>query len=273
MDGMMKRHIITLIALCLGAAAGLLRAQEDRNHSIIRMATRGLEYEIKAGINVGGTSPLPLPREIRDIRSYSPNLCFSIEADVLKWLGSEKKWGVLLGARLENKGMETKARVKNYGMEIIGNTVNPDGTVDYRKTRGNWTGMVKTKYNASFVTIPLLAAYKLSPRVRLHAGPYVSFSTGGTFDGYVYEGYLRENDPTGNKVQFDGDSSAPYDFSDDLRNFQWGMQAGVNWKAFKHLMVSADLTWGLNDIFRSDFQTITFAMYPIYLNIGFGYAF
>lgn len=29
----------------------------------------------------------------------------------------------------------------------------------------------------------------------------------------------------------------------------------------------------LNDIFKNDFNTITFAMYPIYLNIGFGYAF
>ena len=35
----------------------------------------------------------------------------------------------------------------------------------------------------------------------------------------------------------------------------------------------ADLTWGLNDIFKKDFDTISFAMYPIYLNVGFGYAF
>jgi len=30
---------------------------------------------------------------------------------------------------------------------------------------------------------------------------------------------------------------------------------------------------GLNDIFKKDFDTIAFAMYPIYLNVGFGYAF
>lgn len=38
-------------------------------------------------------------------------------------------------------------------------------------------------------------------------------------------------------------------------------------------VANADLTWGLNNIFKNDFHTITFAMYPIYLNIGFGYAF
>jgi len=48
---------------------------------------------------------------------------------------------------------------------------------------------------------------------------------------------------------------------------------GGSWKAYKHLTVHADLTWGLNDIFQKDFKTISFAMYPIYLNLGFGYEF
>ena len=52
-----------------------------------------------------------------------------------------------------------------------------------------------------------------------------------------------------------------------------GLQVGGEWKAYKHLNVHADLTWGLNDIFKKDFKTISFAMYPIYLNVGFGYAF
>ena len=60
---------------------------------------------------------------------------------------------------------------------------------------------------------------------------------------------------------------------DELRRFQWGIQAGGSWKAYKHLTVHADLTWGLNDIFKKDFNTISFAMYPIYLNFGFGYEF
>jgi hypothetical protein len=100
-----------------------------------------------------------------------------------------------------------------------------------------------------------------------------SYLMDGDFSGHVYEGYLRKDDPTGEKVNFNNGAIASYDFSSDLRNFQWGAQLGVDWKAFKHLKVFADLTWGLNDIFQKDFQTISFAMYPIYLNFGFGYAF
>ncbi|MDL2245394.1 PorT family protein, partial [Parabacteroides sp. OttesenSCG-928-J18] len=48
---------------------------------------------------------------------------------------------------------------------------------------------------------------------------------------------------------------------------------GAEWRAFKKFTINTNLTWGLNDVFKRDFKTITFAMYPIYLNAGFGYVF
>ena len=80
---------------------------------------------------------MPLPREIRAIDSYRPTLCVSIEGDNKKWFGESKEWGMMIGLRLENKGMETKATVKNYSMEIIGS--------GGEKLKGNWTGGVQTK--------------------------------------------------------------------------------------------------------------------------------
>lgn len=261
----MKKNILAIGIFILLGATNVLSAQEDRNHGIIWSSLQGLEYEVKAGINIGGTAPLPLPEEIRAIKGYSPNVNLSLEGNVTKWFGKQSKWGIILGLRLENKGMETKARTKNYGMEIIGG--------GGEKLKGNWTGMVKTKFHGSYFSIPLMAAYKVSPRVRFSAGPYISFMTSGDFSGHVYDGYLRKDNSLGDKVKFEGEQVAPYDFSDDLSTFQWGAQAGVDWRAFKHLNIFADITWGLNDIFKKDFNTVTFAMYPIYLNMGFGYAF
>lgn len=261
----MKKNIILLFCLILLGTVTTVQAQQERNHGIIWSSLHGLEYEVQAGINIGGASPLPLPQEIRALTGYSPNVNLSLEGNITKWFDKQKKWGMLLGLRLENKGMEAKARVKNYGMEIIG-----DGG---ERLAGNWTGKVKTKFRASYFTIPVLATYQLSKRVKLNSGPYFSFNTSGDFNGYVSDGYLRKGDPTGTKVEFKDDNTAPYDFSDDLRTFQWGVQAGVNWRAFKRLTVHGDLVWGLNNIFKKDFKTITFNMYPIYLNAGFGYAF
>ena len=173
-----------------------------------------MEYEVKAGVLIGGTSPLPLPVEIRDLSSYNPTLLVSLEGNVLKWLDREKRWGMIVGLRLENKGMKTDARVKNYGMEIIG-----DGG---EMVKGNWTGQVKTKVKNSYLTIPVLAAYKFNSRFRMSLGPYFSYMMEGDFSGEVYDGYLREGNPTGNKVVFEDGKSAPYDFSKNLRRFQWG---------------------------------------------------
>ena len=103
-------------------------------------------------------------------------------------------------------------------MEIIG-----DGG---ERMKGFWTGQVKTKVNNSYLTVPVLAAWRVSPRWKLNAGPYVSYRMEGNFTGDVYDGYLRELDPTGNKVVFEDGKSAPYDFSKDLRRFAWGATAG-----------------------------------------------
>ena len=245
---MKKYHFICIIAVLLAMVTGV-QAQEERNKSLINSYLHGWEYGIKAGFNIGGTSPIPLPKEIRKIDSYAPGIAIAIEGNATKWFDKDKKWGLTLGLRLENKNMTTEATVKNYGMKII----NTNGG----ELAGLWTGGVKTKVKNSYLTIPILANYHISKRWILSAGPYFSYLLEGNFSG----------------VEFTGESIATYDFSNDLRKFQWGLQLGGEWKAFKHLTVHADLTWGLNNIFQKDFDTITFNMYPIYLNLGFGYAF
>lgn len=258
----MKKTIICLLALMVATASF---AQKNRTMTLINAALHGWEYELRAGISIGGTSPLPLPREIRKIDSYDPTLNILLEGNMYKWFDDNKKWGMVTGLRFENKNMETKATVKNYSMEITG--------YDGNHLKGNWTGGVQTTVKSTCLTIPVLAAYAITPRWNVKLGPYFSYVMKHDFSGEVYDGYLREGNPTGDKISFSGNSTASYNFKDDMRNFQWGLQAGADWRAFKHLKVFADLTWGLNDIFKKDFETISFAMYPIYLHVGFGYAF
>ncbi len=259
----MKKYIIAVLTLTFSIM--VVNARPSEHKGLIWSSLHGLDYAFKAGINIGGTSPLPLPEEIRNIESYSPGVAISLEGNVTKWLDIQKKWGISIGIRLDNKHMTTKASVKNYGMEIFNDTGG--------KVEGLWTGGVKTKAKMSLLTIPVLANYRISDRWKVVAGPYFSYMIDGDFSGHVYNGHLRSPDATGSRVNFEGDNIATYDFSDNLRNFQWGMQLGGEWNAYRHLTVHADLTWGLNNIFEKDFKTISFAMYPIYLNFGFGYDF
>lgn len=256
----MKTYRILIVGLAVFLISLSAYAQDDRNPGIIKSALYGLEYEVKAGFSIGGTAPIPLPAEIRGIESYNPTIAIAIEGSATKWFNN--KWGLEVGLRLENKNMKTDAKVKNYNIEMIAK--------DGGQMQGAWTGYVKTKVHNSYLSLPVLASYKLSKRFRVKAGFFVAYMMDGEFSGSAYDGYLRNENPTGEKIYV---TEATYDFSDNLREFSWGPQIGGEWKAFKHLNVYADVTWGVNDIFKKDFDTITFAMYPIYLNLGFGYAF
>ena len=266
----MKRFLI-LLTLALTATASLvaqsaIREAKDTDSNILKAALRGWHMRVGAGFSVGGTSPLPLPAEIRKINGYNPTLCVMIEGAAQRKFTAH--WGAMIGIRFENKGMKTDATVKNYHMEAV-NEAEAGGDAA-GKVIGAWTGKVKTEANNKYLTIPVLATYAINDRWQVQAGPYFSYLINGSFTGKAYDGYIRDQDPTGTKSEI---VSASYDFSSDLRRFQWGLQVGGEFKAYKHLSVSANLTWGLNGIFPSSFQSVTFALYPIYGTLGFNYLF
>lgn len=264
----MKKNLLYTLFVFSSLLISDLHA-ESMGDSIIRKRNKsenatgifsGIENRIKGGLVIGGTAPIPMPLEIQKIKSYNPLLNINLEAEALKMF--DDAWGVSTGVRLDSKGMETKARVKNYNMKMVSED---DGEI-----AGRWTGMVDTKVRNSYLTLPVLAVWKPSPRWAVKLGPYVSYLLDGDFSGSAYDGYLREHTPVGQKIEV---SRATYNFSDDLRAWSWGLQAGGECRLFEHLIVAADFTWGLNSIFKKDFEVITFEMYPIYLALSFGYVF
>lgn len=277
----MKTFLITIISLMTGVSAQATDAttwleptetlaaadrpdtirdsSNDRN--IILAALKGWQVAVGAGLELGGASPVPIPRSIRKINSFNPLLNLYLEGTAYK--SFTPRWGMALGLRFETKGMKTNANVKNYHMAIIED--------DGGHMEGGWNGPVITKYRATYITVPVLATYTFSnPRWMVSAGPYFSLMLNGDFDGYVHDGYIRTPDELGENVNV---THATYDFSNNLRKFQWGLQVGGSFHAYKHLYVNANLDWGLNGIFPSDFKTISFALYPIYGTLGFSYLF
>ena len=149
-----------------------------------------LRFQARIGYNLGGTAPVGLPAEIRSLEKFKAKSNLLVGLDAYKPLAD--KWGIMAGFHYENKGMETDARVKNYHMEMR----YTDRTIE-----GMFTGNVVTKVEEWMITIPLQATYDISPNVRLKAGPYLSYVVLNDFSGYAYDGYLREGDPTGQKIE------------------------------------------------------------------------
>jgi len=265
---MNKMTLNTLAAMAfatmLSAPAFGQNSVGDRDQNLINMTSKGWEWELNAGLNVGGAAPLGMPRELRKIRKYNPGFNTSLEGRVTKWWGQSRHWGTSIGLEFENKSMEVNADVKNYHTEII-----RDGD----RVSGYWTGFVHIKYDATYFTIPITADYRFNDRWKVRAGTFLSWRTDGEFSGYVTDGYLRSGIPTGEKIVYEKGQQAAYDFNDDLRSFTWGALIGGSWRAYRHFSVNVNVTYDFNNIFRSGFTTVRNTLHPIYGNIGFGYSF
>ena len=119
----MRNLLLALLILCL---PGIVRA-----NPIERLHAKGWEFEVRAGFNLGGVSPIPLPAEIRSIDRFSPKFNGQLELVAVNWM--HEHIGLSMGLRFEQLGMKSEAQVKNYQMELAEN-----GMV----TKGTWTGHV-----------------------------------------------------------------------------------------------------------------------------------
>lgn len=248
----MRRYIMTLTLAVVGA----LQAWCGNN------LWHDYSYYARLGYCLGGTAPVGMPATIRSLHSYTlrPNFTLGINA----FHPFNDKWGFMIGLHFDNKGMKTDAGVKNYHMTMVRGG---------EELEGVFTGNVVTKVDQSLITVPIQGTFDVSDKVRLKLGPYVSYVTSHKFSGYAYDGYLRQGDPTGPKVELgheDGERGE-YDFSSDMRNWQFGAAVGVDWYITQRWGASVDLTWGLTEVFKKDFTTIEQSMFPIYGSIGVVY--
>ena len=221
----------------------------------------GVEYYARIGYSIGGTAPLPMPPSVRKLNHFSLSPNFLFGADAVKPLHDQ--WSVMVGIRFENKGMDEEVQVKSYHMAM---QRGGEALV------GRFTGNVATHVKAWQATLPVQALFKLN-NVNLRFGPYFSYVLFNTFRGSAYGGYLRLGDPTGGKVNIGTDpgTQGVYDFTSDMRHFQWGLGLGADWYFYRRLGASADITWGLNGVHKTAFKTIEQTLHPIYFTLGMVY--
>ena len=255
-------HTVFKAVAVAALLAGTLSAQEMTPTE--RMREKGWEFEIRTGVNIGGIAPTPMPAEIREIKEYNPKLNGILELTVSKWFQPHHGWGFVTGLRLEQKGMETTARVKNYHMGITQQGV---------QTEGNWTGMVRTSYYASSVVVPALIGYNFHDRGKVTFGLFAAYNMDGDFSGDVFDGYFRKGSPVGEKIVFGTQDKTPYSFNDALTPYEIGLQAGGSLRVYENFLLFADLKYGFNNVFKKDFKALTFGMRPIYLSLGFSHLF
>ena len=218
------------------------------------------QLNLKAGYSLGATTPIGLPPQIRALGSMNPGFSFQAGALAGRKLGNVP-WGVESGLLLERKGMRTDAVVKSYSMTM---------TQGAESISGRFTGNVVTEVHQLSLTLPLHATFQPLNNFQVYAGPYLSVLLSRYFGGYAYDGYLRIGDPTGNKLVLGSDEGqrGDYDFSENMRPLQGGIDLGAQWYFIPAMGLYANLAWGFTGIFESGFKTVEQTLFPIYFTLG-----
>lgn len=262
----MKHILYIVVALFFLAISA--NAQEDAFEKW--GPTAGLKkggFIARIGYVIGGTTPIPLPAEVRKVNGFSPKGGIGLGFDAYRMFS--KRWGISAGAHFFWEGFHTEADVKNYYVWL-----EQEGEI----TKGYFTGTNITNTEMWGVTLPLLATFRMSPRWNVSAGPYLSLYFKQTFSGEVFDndegiGYLREDTPIGTKILMsrENPTSYPETFPANMQPIALGLEFAFDWKAMKHLNVFGLLDWGMTDIWDRNFEAITFKMYPIYATVGVAY--
>jgi hypothetical protein len=218
------------------------------------------EYRINAGYNLGGSTPLSMPVEIRAIKKYSflgfaPH--FALETTY--WM--DDKWGVSAQIACIRKGFTVRDKVKHMHTEI-----EIDGNADPQT--GSFTGDNTTEIRNTYLTVPVLATYRISNTLITQLGVYLAYLYRPYFKGTASNGYIRIGNPTGVRMDI---SNASFDFSKNQNRFDYGLVLAEEWQFYKNFALKGQLNWGLHSLFPSDFSGISFDMYNIYGTFGISY--
>ncbi|MFZ4862529.1 porin family protein [Sphingobacterium sp. Mn56C] len=254
----MKKIIYTIALMVL--VSGVAMAQNATSASTSKDSVENrFGFQALIGGKIGGSSPVSMPAEIRKIRSYQPALPFFVGVKATYQI--DKKWGVQTGVTFEGKGMNTKATVKGYRTSFNANENSEENV------KGYYTGDITTNVHNLYITVPVQATFKLSDAWDLQAGPYVSFAVRRKFYGQATSGYMRSIVPTGTKVLI---TDSEYDFSSDVRKIDVGMSVGSRYMFCNRFYGLAQFDYGFNNIMRTGFESISFGLHNIFLNVGIG---
>ena len=220
-----------------------------------------IKVDVRIGYEVGGTLPTRLDNKIRGINNFDPGMNYTLGVEAS--LPLKGRWYLHSGLRYELGSMDVDSRVKNYDIEVVRGDESLDGI---------FNGNVRIKSAQRRFTLPIQAGFCLSDKVSLRGGLFFGLLTKRRFWGWAYDGYLREGSPVGPKIEMgiEPGERGDFDFGEDMRRLQWGLDVGADWQFHRHWGLFAELTYGLNGLFRSDFHSVE-TLHPMYGSLGIIY--
>lgn len=244
------KHIFAVAVMTAATAIGM-------NASVLD----SVSIDARLGYVVGGTIPTHMGNEIRGINKFDPGLNFAISLEGTLPLNGP--WSLHSGLRFELGSMDVDSRVKNYDIEVVRGDESLDGV---------FNGNVRIRTTQRRITLPIQAQYAFSQQFQLRGGLFMGWLTNRKFWGWAYDGYLREGTPVGAKIEMGREPGdrGDFDFDQNMRHMQWGLDVGADWKFSRRWGLFAELTYGFSGLFKSNFHSVQ-TLRPMYGTLGITY--
>ena len=246
---MMKKCflIFTSLLLTICAQAQLFDMSRNLNFS----------NHVEIGMNVGASMPIPISERVSNM-SWTPPF-----APYIGWrlfVYGNHHFGVSTGVFVSVKGMTANASVYQ-----LFTSVNIDGV----KTEGYFTGRNNTNVKNLYASFPVELSY-VKDYYRISLGLLMSKIVKKSFTGYVGDGYLRRNTPVGDRIDI---VEAPFDFSEEVRNFDVAVTLNFYRKLYERWFVSCGLDMSITPMTNNSFTGMPFSLYNVYGHVGLSYRF
>lgn len=257
---MKTKYVLLFVALFFVCCSSSILAQDDTMHNQ-NNCKPVFEHQLVAGFNIGATAPISLPQEIRQIDAYWPQ--FTPQLGYNATYRFSPKCGIGSGILLDYKGMGTNVKVKSLYTIVDVKSGEEIGSIE-----GYFTGKNKTEVKSAYITIPLYFSYKFNDEWNARVGGYGSYRFSSEFSGNVTDGYMREGDPTGERIDID---IADFNFGDEMHFFDFGLILGTEYSVNNRFGLFANMSWGLTPVFPSSFKGVDYNLYNIYGTFGLTY--
>ncbi|WP_044210935.1 porin family protein [Flammeovirga sp. OC4] len=244
----MKNFLFALITLVI--TPFLSYSQETQN------TDQKWNVGARIGFNLGASAPFyfqDMPDRFEWNTSFNPTI--GIYGDYK--LGNPRQ-SLRIELLYTRKGNNTTANVTDRYFKFGDNN------------EGSVTGEVYTEIDLHYIELPIQFRLPLSKKDNGWygiAGIYLAYMMNGSFDGKVLQGSILTDD-TGMSAEVGRDT--PYDYSNDLVNFDWGAQFGAQ-KEINKFTIDLQISWGFNGIFPFGYETVDPNLFNLYGKIGATY--
>jgi hypothetical protein len=219
--------------------------------------TKRVNFSVIAGYNIGATTPVPIPAEVREVISYQSQFNPQLGVNVNYKLN--RHYGIASGLAIERKSMNVSSRVK-YMLTNI--------EIDNDFVTGYFVGENTTNSDNVYLTMPVYGNFAFSERWNFKLGVYTAMALSTKFKGSVSDGYIRIDTPLGQKQEID---KATFDFSKDAQDYDFGLSVKGEYKTKKSLGIFSSVGWGLIPYFKNGASPTNLAMRNFFGTIGIMY--